>query len=77
MYGERAGAAEALIQLRRRLKQEDRLVTVFSGGADSALLATVAHQVLGPRVPAVTAVSASLPAAGRASAQDFAAARLV
>ena len=66
------GVAEALSRLRCRLEQEDRLVTAFSGGADSALLATVAHQVLGPRALAVTAVSASLPAAERASARDFA-----
>jgi pyridinium-3,5-biscarboxylic acid mononucleotide sulfurtransferase len=66
------GVAEAMTRLRRRLEQEDRLVTAFSGGADSALLATVAHQVLGLRALAVTAVSASLAAAERASARDFA-----
>ncbi|MDX6338001.1 MAG: pyridinium-3,5-biscarboxylic acid mononucleotide sulfurtransferase [Streptosporangiaceae bacterium] len=59
-------------RLKDRVGREDRLVTAFSGGADSALLATVAHQVLGPRALAVTAVSASLPAAERAAARDFA-----
>jgi uncharacterized protein len=50
----------------------NRLVVAFSGGADSALLAAVAHQVLGARALAVTAVSPSLPAAERAAARDFA-----
>jgi uncharacterized protein len=36
------------------------VVVAFSGGADSAFLAWVAHDVLGPRALAVTAVSPSL-----------------
>jgi uncharacterized protein len=48
------------------------LVTAYSGGADSALVAWAAHQVHGPRALAVTAVSASLPAAERAAARSFA-----
>lgn len=40
------------------------MVVAFSGGADSALVAWVAHDVLGPeRALAATAVSPSLPAA--------------
>jgi uncharacterized protein len=66
---------ELLGRLKHRLAQEDRLVTAFSGGADSALLAAVAHDVLGSRALAVTAVSASLPAAERAAARDFARSR--
>jgi pyridinium-3,5-biscarboxylic acid mononucleotide sulfurtransferase len=61
-----------LERLTSRLAQEDRLLTAFSGGADSALLAACAHQVLGNRALAVTAVSASLPASERAGARDFA-----
>lgn len=37
------------------------MVVAFSGGADSALLAWVAHEVLGEAALAVTAVSPSLP----------------
>jgi pyridinium-3,5-biscarboxylic acid mononucleotide sulfurtransferase len=47
--------------LRSRLAELDRVVVAFSGGADSALVAWVAHDVLGPgRSLAVTAVSPSL-----------------
>jgi uncharacterized protein len=47
--------------LRRRLVELDRVVVAFSGGADSAFLAWMAHDTLGPaRASAVTAVSASL-----------------
>jgi pyridinium-3,5-biscarboxylic acid mononucleotide sulfurtransferase len=50
-----------LAGLRRRLVELDRVVVAFSGGADSAFLAYVAHQTLGPeRASAMTAVSASL-----------------
>jgi len=47
--------------LRERLRELDRVVVAFSGGADSAFLAYVANEVLGPeRALAVTAVSPSL-----------------
>jgi uncharacterized protein len=61
-----------LDRLLGRLADETRLLTGYSGGADSALLAYAAHQVLGPRAIAVTAVSASLPSRERRSARDFA-----
>jgi uncharacterized protein len=63
---------EALARLRDRLATETRLVVAFSGGVDSALLATVAHEVLGEATLAVTAVSASLPRTERAAARAFA-----
>lgn len=47
--------------LRARLAELGRVVVAFSGGADSAFLAWVANDVLGPgRAVALTAVSASL-----------------
>jgi len=53
-----------LARLRAGLAALDEVVVAFSGGADSAFLAWVAHDVLGPdRATAVTAVSPSL--AGR------------
>ena len=49
--------------LRRRLLELDRVLVAFSGGADSAFLAWMAHDTLGPdRAFAVTAVSPSLAA---------------
>jgi uncharacterized protein len=46
--------------LRRRLHELAPVVVAFSGGADSAFLAWVARDTLGPGAQAVTAVSASL-----------------
>jgi pyridinium-3,5-biscarboxylic acid mononucleotide sulfurtransferase len=55
------GTEGSLSALRDHLSGLGPLVVAFSGGADSAFLAWVAHDVLGPgKAMAVTAVSASL-----------------
>jgi uncharacterized protein len=55
--------ATKLDSLRFELERLDRVVVAFSGGADSAFLAAVAHRTLGERAHAVTAVSPSLAGA--------------
>ena len=64
----------SLDDLRDRLRALERVVVAFSGGADSAFLAWVAHDTLGPgRARAVTAVSASLASGEKADCQELAA----
>jgi uncharacterized protein len=62
-----------LDRLRDQLAEMGQVVTAFSGGADSAFLAWVAHTTLGhERALAVTAVSPSLPAIEREHCADLA-----
>ncbi len=64
--------AEKLEKLRARLRGLSGLIVGFSGGVDSAFLLKVAHQELGERCVALTAVSPSLPAREREAAETLA-----
>jgi pyridinium-3,5-biscarboxylic acid mononucleotide sulfurtransferase len=64
----------SLDTLRDAVRRHDRMVVAFSGGADSAFLAWVAHDTLGAdRALAVTAVSPSLAGDERADCAALAA----
>lgn len=60
-----------LLALRSSLTVLDSLLVAYSGGTDSAFLAFVAHEALGPRMLAVIADSPSLPRAELAAALMF------
>lgn len=64
-----------LERLRSILVELGDAIVAYSGGADSAFLADVAHEVLGSRAEAVTAVSPSLAPDERAAASALAALR--
>jgi pyridinium-3,5-biscarboxylic acid mononucleotide sulfurtransferase len=65
--------SDKLARLEDVLQDLGQVVVAFSGGADSALLAFVAHRVLGPEhAVAATAVSASLAPEERADCRRLA-----
>jgi len=63
---------EKLEVLRERIRKLETCAVAFSGGVDSTLVLRVAHEVLGERAIAVTAVSESLPAGELEEAQNLA-----
>jgi uncharacterized protein len=62
----------ALARLEGVIRPYSSALVAYSGGVDSALVAVVAHRVLGKRALAVTAASPSLPPRERAAAVSFA-----
>lgn len=66
-----SSAVEKQAQLFESLRALDSLLVAFSGGADSAYLAWAAHQAIGNRALATTALSASFSAHDREQAEEF------
>src|SRR5271155_3091000 len=66
-----AVACQKQAKLLDELRPLDSLLIAFSGGADSAYLAWAAHQALGARALAVTALSSSFSAHDREQAEQF------
>ncbi len=54
------------------LRAYEQVIVAYSGGTDSAYLAWAAHRVLGDRVIAITADSASIPRSHKRDAENFA-----
>ncbi len=60
-----------LSRLKEIIRDLGSLAVGFSGGVDSSLLLAVAHEVLGDRAVAVTAVDASIPEREQKEAEEF------
>ena len=64
-----APSPPGLIRLERVIRDYESVLVAFSGGVDSAVVAVVAHQVLGAKAVALTAVSETFPPEELAIAQ--------
>lgn len=64
--------AEKLARLRGVIAEYDSALVCFSGGVDSTFLLKVAHDVLGDRCTALTAVSITMAASERTGATELA-----
>lgn len=62
---------DTLSRLEHYFRARETVIVAFSGGVDSAVLAVVAHRVLGNNMVAVTGDSASVPSRDRQLAIDF------
>ena len=60
-----------ITNLRTIIREMDSVLVAFSGGVDSALVLKVAHEELGERAVAFTAISPTFPPEEQAQAQKF------